>query len=263
MQFNGAWHHKVLVYKVYENLMVPGTIKWVIEMAGVLLHLAMGDPEKTNPENPAYNDSFKKAYTLGLLLPDIAKRELVRNEEEFEELFRGCSKEDILTYEEYLVYRKNNHFNPNKQKPSQQDTRNPNLADFMNADYVDLQKAVWQGVFCHLVGDQTFYNEAHCIDFVRLSEDFQREVGVIEVWDEDRWSCSRTGKIYYNDYNLLNRCIEDEYEVLGRVRRILSPPLIDKILNGFKVRFPDSREEPVYMNLENIRKCIDLVRRQI
>ena len=42
-------------------------------MAGVLLHLAMGDPEKTDPMNTAYSASFKKAYTLGLLLPDIAK----------------------------------------------------------------------------------------------------------------------------------------------------------------------------------------------
>ena len=47
-------------------------------MAGVLLHLAMGDPQKTDPDNTAYNASFKKAYTLGLLLPDIAKRGFIR-----------------------------------------------------------------------------------------------------------------------------------------------------------------------------------------
>ena len=106
-------------------------------MAGVLLHLAMGDPQKTDPDNTAYNASFKKAYMLGLLLPDIAKRGFIR----------------------------------------------------------------------------------------------------------------------------LNRCIEDEYGVLGRARQILSAPLLDKILSGFSVRFPKSSAEPVYMNLENIRKCVGYFRR--
>ena len=94
-------------------------------MAGVLLHLAMGDPQKTDPDNTAYNTSFKKAYTLGLLLPDVAKRGFIR----------------------------------------------------------------------------------------------------------------------------LNRCIEDEYGVLARTRQILSASLLDKILSGFSVRFPESSAEPVYMNL--------------
>ena len=60
----------------------------------------------------------------------------------------------------------------------------------------------------------------------------------------------------------LNRCIEDEYGVLGRARQILSAPLLDKILSGFSVRFPESSAEPVYMNLENIRKCVGYFRRQ-
>ena len=102
------------------------------------MHLAMGDPQKTDPDNTAYNASFKKAYTLGLLLPDIAKRGFIR----------------------------------------------------------------------------------------------------------------------------LNRCIEDEYGVLARTRQILSAPLLDKILSGFSVRFPESSAEPVYMNLENIRKCVGYFRRQ-
>lgn len=102
------------------------------------MHLAMGDPQKTDPDNTAYNTSFKKAYTLGLLLPDIAKRGFIR----------------------------------------------------------------------------------------------------------------------------LNRCIEDEYGVLARTRQILSASLLDKILSGFSVRFPESSAEPVYMNLENIRKCVGYFRRQ-
>ena len=56
-------------------------------MAGVLLHLAMGDPQKTDPDNTAYNASFKKAYTLGLLLPDIAKRGFIRDAEDFDRIF--------------------------------------------------------------------------------------------------------------------------------------------------------------------------------
>ena len=231
-------------------------------MAGVLLHLAMGDPEKTDPENATYSASFKKAYTLGLLLPDIAKRGFIRNEEEFDRFFKGCSRDDILTYEEYLSFRKNNHFSPNGPKPSQQDTRNPDLEGFMDAGYVDLQKAVWQGVLCHLVGDQAFYNKYYCIDFERLWEDYTSEAGAIEVWDEDKWAGSRTGKVYYEDYNLLNRCIEEQYGVLDRASRILSAALLNEILSGFNVRFPNNDAEPVYMDLENIRKCVDYVRRQ-
>ena len=231
-------------------------------MAGVLLHLAMGDPQKTDPDNTAYNTSFKKAYTLGLLLPDIAKRGFIRDAEDFDRLFEGCAAVDILTYEEFRAFRKNHHFNPNRQNPLQQDTRNPNLKEFMNAGYVDLQKPVWQGALCHLMGDKAFYHESYCIDFERVWQDYTREVGAIEVWDEDKWSGSKTGKVYYDDYNRLNRCIEDEYGVLGRARQILSAPLLDKILSGFSVRFPESSAEPVYMNLENIRKCVGYFRRQ-
>ena len=67
------------------------------------MHLAMGDPEKTDPMNTAYSASFKKAYTLGLLLPDIAKRDLIRDEKDFGRFFEGCSDDDIMTYEEYAA----------------------------------------------------------------------------------------------------------------------------------------------------------------
>ena len=229
-------------------------------MAGALLHWAMGDPEKMDPGNPAYTDSFRKAYTIGLLLPDIAKRGLIRDREDFGRFWEGCSEGDILTYEEYLAFRKNNHFSPNKQNPSQQDTRNPNLTEFVNAEFVDMRKAVWQGVLCHLLGDKVFYHEPYCVDFVRVREDYLREAGVIDKWDEDRWGSSRTSKVYYNDYNLLNRSVEEQYRVLERVRKILSPPLLCEILDGFNVRFPDECAEPVYMNLENIRRCVEYVR---
>ena len=137
-------------------------------MAGVLLHLAMGNPEKTDPDNAAYSASFKKAYTLGLLLPDIAKSGFIGSKEEFGRVFEGCSRDDILTYEEYLEFRKNHHFNPSRQNPSQQDTTNPNLKNFLDAGYVDLQTAVWQGVLCHLMGDKAFYFKSYCIDIERI-----------------------------------------------------------------------------------------------
>lgn len=227
------------------------------------MHLAMGDPEKMSSENPAYNASFRRAYTLGLLLPDIAKRGFISNEEDFGRFFEGCSQADTLTYREYQAFRKNNHFNPNRQNPSQQDTRNPNLTEFMKAEYVDLQKAVWQGVLCHLMGDKAFYHKSYCVNFEQLREDYIREVGAIEVWDENKWGNSETGKIYYNDYNLLNRCTEDQYGILDRVRQILPAPLFNEILTDFNVRFPEDSSEPVYMSLENISKCIDYFRRPV
>ena len=75
-----------------------------------------------------------------------------------------------------------------------------------------------------------------------------------------KWENSRTGKVYYNDYNLLNQCVEDQYGVLEKAEQIVSAPLLDKILTGFKVRFSDSSAEPVYMNWENIRNCIEHLR---
>ena len=231
-------------------------------MAGVLLHLAMGDPEKMGPENPVYSASFRKAYTLGLLLPDIANRGLISNEEDFGGLFEGCSPADRLTYEEYLAFKKNNHFNPNRQNPSQQDTRDPNLKDFMNAEYVDLQKAVWQGVLCHLMGDKAFYYGSYCIDIERQQNDYIIEVGEADAWDDEKWRNSKTAKVYYEDYNLLNRCIEEQYGVLSKAGQIFSEPLLAKILNGFSVQFSSRSAEPVYMNWGNIRKCTDYFRRQ-
>ena len=40
------------------------------------------------------------------------------------------------------------------------------------------------------------------------------------------------------------------------MRGVLSPALLSEILIGFKVRFPDDNAEPVYMDLENIRRCV-------
>lgn len=52
-------------------------------MAGALLHLAMEDLDKLDPNNSEYSYSYKKAYALGLLLPDIAKQGFIGNIEDF------------------------------------------------------------------------------------------------------------------------------------------------------------------------------------
>ncbi|MBR0135910.1 MAG: hypothetical protein IJM18_06890 [Clostridia bacterium] len=225
-------------------------------MAGVLLHWAMGDPQILDPDDTAYGASHKKAYALGLLLPDIAKQDLIAGREDFERFFEGCSSADIMAYDEYLRFKGNHHFNPDARDPSQQDTRDPKLEDFLSAGYTDPKKAVWAGVLCHLMGDKTFYYGSYCVEDERAMEDYRREVGEIGVWDRNRWKSSATGRTYYEDYDVLNKRIDDEYRVLDRMRRILPEPLLNELLECFSVGFSASRMEPVYMNLGNIRRCI-------
>ena len=225
-------------------------------MAGVLLHLAMGEPEKLDPEEKAYSTSYKKAYTLGLLLPDIAKQRLIRDHDDFNTAFEGCDEKDILSYEEYLQFAGNNHFSPDPKNPAQQDTRNPDLPAYINTAYVDLEKPLWQGVLCHLMGDKAFYYKSYCADDQRAMKDFENEVGKIEVWDGRKWRKSKTGKIYYGDYDVLNQRIENEYHVLQKISHYFSEESFALMLKCFHVSFSDERDEPVYMNLENIRKYI-------
>ncbi len=226
-------------------------------MAGMLLHLAMGDPERLDPDHPAYSASYRRAYALGLLLPDIAKQGFIGSAEDFDRYFEGCSPDDRMTYEEYLAFSRNNHFNPDPQNPARQDTRNPDLRAFVNAGYTDLHKPVWQGVFCHLMGDKAFYYGSCCVDDPRAMADYAGEVGEIDPWDPQKWRNSRTGRVYYDDYNILNRRVEDEYRLLDNMRRIISAPLLQELLLGFHVEFSGSRAEPEYMDLNNIRKYID------
>ena len=227
-------------------------------MAGVLLHWAMGDPKILDPDDPAYGVSYKRAYALGLLLPDIAKQDLIGSRAEFERFFEGCSEADIMTYNEYLLFKLNHHFNPDRRDPSQQDTRDPKLQDFLSAGYADPKKPVWAGVLCHLMGDKAFYYGEYCVEDERAMEDFRREVGEIGAWDRNRWKNSETGRTYYEDYDVLNQRIEDQYKVLDRMRRILPASLLDELVNCFSVGFSAARIEPVYMNLENIRRYIAL-----
>ena len=225
-------------------------------MAGLLLHLAMGDPERLNPDNPAYSASEKAAYAIGLLLPDIAKQEMIQNAGDFGRLFEGCSEPDILTYDEYLQFCKTHHFNPDSRNPAQQDTKNPDLEECLNTGYVDMNKPVWKGVFCHLMGDKAFYYKAYCVDDVRAMDDYRQEAGDMQIWDRKKWKNSETGRVYYEDYDVLNQCVENEFGVLYKLSRILSAGLLHELLSEFMVGFSAGRTEPVYMNLENIRKYI-------
>ena len=232
-------------------------------MAGVLLHLAMGEPEKLDPEEKAYSTSYKKAYTLGLLLPDIAKQRLIRDHDDFNLAFEGCDETDILSYEEYLQFAGNNHFSPDPKNPEQQDTRNPDLFAYINTSYVNLEKPLWQGVLCHLMGDKAFYYKSYCADDQRAMKDFENEVDKIEVWDGRKWRKSKTGKIYYGDYDVLNQRIENEYHVLQKISHYFSRESFELMLKCFHVSFSDERDEPVYMNRENIRKYISVSRRMM
>ena len=229
-------------------------------MAGVLLHWAMGDPEKLDPENSEYSPSCKKAYALGLLLPDIAKQGLIGGEAEFNRFFEGCSASDIPTWGEYLRFCETHHFNPDPRDPSRQDTRNPDLAAFLRAGYTDLKKPVWQGAFCHLMGDKAFYYRSYCVDEARAMEDFRREVGAFEAWDAEKWRNSETGRLWYDDYNVLNTRVEAAYGVLERACRLLPASLLRELLAAFRVEFSSGRAEPKYMNLESIKRYIALSR---
>lgn len=229
-------------------------------MAGLLLHLAMGDPNKMNPDNKEYSVSFKKSYALGLLLPDIAKQHYIGSSQGYVSFFQGCLPEDIMTYNEYLQFGRTHHFNPDKTNPAQQDTRDPNLKAFLNTRYVDLNKPLWQGVFCHLMGDKAFYYKSYCVDDNRAMKDYAEETGPIGEWDADQWRASSTGKIYYDDYDVLNKCIEDEYGVLNQISHYFDSSFLQELLDSFHVKFSSERKAPVYMNLNNIRKYIDFSR---
>ena len=235
-------------------------------MAGVLLHWAMGDPEKLDPDNPEYSLSCKKAYALGLLLPDVAKQGLIGGEAAFHRFFEGCSAADIPTYGEYLQFCGTHHFNPDRRDPTKQDTRDPNLTAFLRAGYTDLKKPVWQGAFCHLMGDKAFYYRSYCVDEARAMEDYRREVGELKTWDAEKWRNSETGRLWYDDYNVLNTRVEETYGVLERVRRLLPASLLRELLAAFRVAFSAGRAEPLYMNLANIKKYLafsrDLSRRK-
>lgn len=208
-------------------------------MAGALIHLAMGNPQKM--ENPEHMTSKNRAYVMGLLLPDIAKLDFIKTEEDYERFFLNCDIDDICTYEEYVKYSNDPHFTGNKRW-----TDKPNFAKFLGCSFIDLKKPIWQGALCHLTGDKNFYYKDYCVNDSQIREDFKQEGLRDEQWRE-----SQTAQMLYGqdgDYNLLNQSIEDEFGVF----RFLSSELSKK----FGIGFSKSGRKPKYMNLDNIRKCI-------
>ena len=73
-------------------------------MAGALLHLAMGDPRKWDPDSTEISASRRRAYALGLLLPDIAKQGFIRGPEDLSRYFQGCLAGDRPSYDVYLRF---------------------------------------------------------------------------------------------------------------------------------------------------------------
>lgn len=208
-------------------------------MAGALMHLAMGYPKKMGNPNNMTSENY--AYVIGLLLPDIAKLGLIKTKENFDKLFEKCDEKDILTYKEFMEYSKDPHFTGNIRY-----TANPNLRKYIESKYVNLRNPLWQGVFCHLIGDKMFYYQDYCINQSQIKEDFKSE-----KLNYEQFRNSKTANAIYGkdgDYDLLNRNIQEEFHVL----EYLTPELI----KNFQIRISESGQAPKYMNPANIRSCI-------
>ena len=217
-------------------------------MASALLHLAMGDLDKLDPDNIEYSSSYRKAYVLGILLPDIAKRKFIDNIEEFHRYFNGCLEDDILTYDEYIEFSEIHHFNPNRQ-----DTNNPNLRTFVETSYVDLRKPVWQGVLCHLMGDKAFYYKTYCADFQRAMQNYING----DKRNGKTWVNSETGRVWYEDYDILRKPVEEEYKITEKLEKIISIELTKELQEKFNIKYSVEKTETEYMNWNNIKKYIN------
>lgn len=208
-------------------------------MVGALMYLAMGYPEKMGDPNKMTSENY--AYIIGLLLPDIVKSGFIKTKEDFDKLFEKCEEKDILTYEQFIEYSKDPHFTGNIKY-----TANPNLRKYVESKYVNLRNPLWQGVFCHLIGDKMIYDKDFCINKSQIKADFKAE----ELNDE-QWENSKTAKLIYGeegDYNILNHIIQDEFHVL----EYLTPELREQ----FQIGFSKSEKSPKYINWDHIRMCI-------
>lgn len=208
-------------------------------MAGALMYLAMGYPEKMGDPNNMTSKNY--AYIIGLLLPDIVKSGFIKTKEDFDKLFEKCDEKDILTYEQFIEYSKDPHFTD-----SIRYFDNPNLRRYIECKFVNLRNPLWQGVFCHLIGDKMFYDKDFCINQTKIKEDFKAE-----KLNYEQWRNSKTANAIYGkdgDYDLLNRNIQDQFHVL----EYLTPEL----RKNFQIRISESGQIPKYMNLAHIRSCI-------
>ena len=227
-------------------------------MAGALAHFAGSDPEVLDTSNNLYTSSYRKAYVIGLVLPDLAKDGIIKNEKDLEKFFEGCEESDIITQEEFELLKKTHHFNPMENHPELQDPANPNLEDLLSAPFVDITKPIWRGVFCHLCLDKGYYYKNYCTNKPKAMQDWVESGHALENWYvTDEWRKSDVAYDWYHGFDILNRWIEDNFHIVETVGEILSPELLDTILKGFHVTIPEHTEEtPKYMNVENIKKYI-------
>ncbi len=192
-------------------------------MEGVLIYLAIGHPNKMGDPNNMTSENY--AYILGILLPEIVKLGVIKTKEDFDKLFERCDEKDILTYEQFLEYSKDPQFtediNSTANLQSTKDincTINPNLRRFIKSKYVNLRNPLWQGVFCHLIGDKIFY-----------LDDFN-----VEKLNDEQLKNGNMANDISRGYNLLDKFIQKKFHIL----KYLTPEL-KKI---FKIDFSDLEE---------------------
>lgn len=227
-------------------------------MAGVLAHFAGSDPEVLDSSNNHYSNSYRKAYIIGLILPDLAKDDIIKNKSDLDRFFQGCDESDIISWEEFELLKKTHHFNPMLNHPELQDPANPNLQDFLSTPFVDIKKPIWRGVFCHLCLDKGYYYKNYCTNKQQAMQDWVNSGHAQEDWYiTDEWKKSEVAYDWYHGFDILNRWIEDNFHIVESIRNILSSELLNEIFEGFHVTIPESTEEvPKYMNVENIKKYI-------
>ena len=218
-------------------------------MAGALIYLSMGYPKKMGEcdkdGNPVNMTSENYAYVIGLILPDLVKLDVIKSKEDFEIFFSKCNPTDIITYEEFLEYSKNPHFTGDKYNST-----NPDLIKFIKTKYngkkIDFKNPLWQGVFCHLIGDKLLHFGEDCIEYSQIKKDFEAE-GL----DKNKWKESKTAKLLYGedgDYSLINYMLQKEFKVSD----FLPPELAER----FPIHFSELQKEPKYIDYTNLRACI-------
>lgn len=215
-------------------------------MEGALIYLAMGYPEKMGDPNNMTSKNY--AYIIGLLLPDIVKSGFIKTKEDFDKLFEKCEEKDILTYEQFIEYSKDPHFTD-----SIRYFDNPNLRRYIECKFVNLRNPLWQGVFCHLIGDKMFYDKDFCINQTKIKEDFKAE-----KLNDEQWKNSKTANAVHGDYKLLDIFIQKNYPIM----KYLTPELkkLFKIEASNSEKNSRIEQNPKYMNLNNIWNCIKICR---
>ena len=163
------------------------------------------------------------SYRKGLNAPDYFKK--INTKEEFDKYFELCSKEEILSYEEFLELSKessNFHFGYSS---------DPDIRKFIDLSFVDISKPFWKGYLTHLIGDKEVYNgRNNCV----YPEKFQKDGSPKEI--------------LHQDWDKTNKVLQERYQI----------PLLLEIKQLGIVNYIDG--EPIYINVRNIIKVIEKMR---